>query len=215
MTDAFADLVMPIFGDVLELRKRLARGEPRTLDDVMRQVQTLMDEAGRRAVTDPAASRSFDDARFGLVAWIDEVLTESEWGHSVGWGSEEHVLEWLTFHSRDRAWRFYEHAEEAESRGSIDALEVYLLAVSLGFRGELARDPGRMTEWVERVYGRIAEAGAAVESRPFPDDDKGAGLTPLGGPSLLLRAGAMTAVTMLATLAAYLFAIHHEYYSAG
>lgn len=215
MTDAFADLVMPIFGDVLELRRRLARGEPRALDDVMRQVQSAIDEAARRAVTDPAASRSFDDARFGLVAWIDEVLTDSEWGHSVGWGSEEHVLEWLSFRSRDRAWRFYEHAEEVESRGSIDALEVYLLAVALGFRGELAHDPGRMTDWVERTYARVAEAGAAVESKPFPDDDKGAGLAPLGGPSVLMRAGVMAAATMLATLAAYLFSVHHDYYSAG
>ncbi len=215
MTDAFADLVMPIFGEVLELKRRLARGEPRALDDVMRQARSWLEEASRRTVTDPALSRSLDDARFGLVAWIDEVLTESEWGHSAGWGSEEHVLEWLTFGSRDRAWRFYEHAEDVESRGSIDALEVYLLAVSLGFRGEMARDPGRLTDWVERVYGRIAEHGAAVESRPFADDDRGEGLSPLGGPSLLLRAGFMVAATMLTTLAAYLFAVHHDYYSAG
>ena len=216
MTDGFADVATPILGAMLDLRRRLAAGEPRTLDDVMRQVQSWIEEATRRAGVDPDVARSFDDARYGLVAWIDELLTDSDWGHSVRWGSEEHVLEWLTFGSRDRGWRFYEYAEDAEARGSIDALEVYLLAVSLGFRGELARDPDRLTDWVERTYARVPEAGAAVESKPFPDDDDQAGgLTPPRGPSLLLRAGVMAAATMLATLAAYLLSVHHDYYSAG
>jgi hypothetical protein len=30
-----------------------------------------------------------------------------------------------------------------------------------------------------------------------------------------MRAGVMAAATMLATLAAYLFSVHHDYYSAG
>ncbi|WP_165244024.1 DotU family type IV/VI secretion system protein [Paludisphaera soli] len=214
MTDGFADLVMPLFRRVIELQRRLARGEARTLDEVMRQVQSWLDETGRRAVTDPTLARSFDRARFGLVAWIDEVLTDSEWGRSVGWGSEEHVLEWLTFGSRDRAWRFFEHADELEAQGDLDPLEAYLQCVTLGFRGELSYDPDRMTDWVERVYGRIGEAGA-VEARPFAEEEGGVGLRPLGGPSLLVRVSALAGVTMLLTLAAYLFSVHHEYYSAG
>ncbi|MDG3005791.1 DotU family type IV/VI secretion system protein [Paludisphaera mucosa] len=214
MTDGFADLVMPLFRKVLDLRRRLERGEARTLDDAMRQVQSWIDEAGRRAVTDPTLGRVFDEARYGLVAWIDEVLTDSEWGHSVGWGFEQHVLEWLTFRSHDRAWRFYEHAEDLDARGAFDPLEAYLVCVTLGFRGELAQDPDRMTDWVERIYARVGEGGS-VESRPFPEEEPGAGLQPLRGPSLLVKVSALAAFTLLFTLAAYLFAIHHDYYSAG
>lgn len=214
MTDDFAELVTPLLRRVIDLQRRLARGEARTLDDVMRQVQSWLEEAGRRAVTNPGAARSFEKARFGLVAWIDEVLTDSEWGRSVGWGSEEHVLEWLTFGSRDRAWRFYEHADELEAQGDLDPLEVYLLCATLGFRGELAYDADRLNDWVERVYGRISES-ASVEARPFAEEDVGAGLRPLGGPSLLVRASALAALTLLSTLAAYLFAVHHDYYAAG
>jgi len=215
VTDAFADVVLPILRRVIDLRRRLDRGEARTLDEVMSQVQSWIEEGARRAVTDPTVSASFDAARYGLVAWIDELLTDSEWGRSVGWGSEEHVLEWLTFRSRDRAWRFYEHADEQAARGAADPLEVYLLCTVLGFGGELGREPDRMTDWVEKTFGRLGEISHDVESRPFADaEEGGGGMAPLNGGSLLMRSAVLFAVTMLATLGAYLFAVHHEYYSA-
>jgi len=214
MTEGFAELVMPLFRRVVDLRRRLDRGETRSLDDVFHQVQVWLDETGRRAVTQPELGRSFERAKFGFVSWIDEILTDSEWGRSVGWGSEQHVLEWIVFGSRDRAWRFYEHSDEAEEQGDLDALEVYLLCATLGFKGELAYDADKMTDWVERVYGRVSETGT-VEARPFAEEDAGAGLKPLGGPSLLLRVSALVAFTTLFSLVAYLFAVHHDYYSAG
>lgn len=215
MTDAFADLVLPILRRVVDLRRRLDRGEARTIDEVMSQVQSWIEDAARRAVTDSALSDSFDAARYGLVAWIDEVLTDSEWGHSVGWGFEEHVLEWLTFRSHDRAWRFYEHADELAARGAADPLEVYLICTTLGFRGSLGREPDRMADWTEKTFGRLGEISGAVESKPFGDDeDAGDGMAPLKGGSLLVRSAALVAITMLTTLGAYLFAVHHEYYSA-
>ena len=61
------------------------------------------------------AARTFELGEFGLVAWIDEVLTESEWGMSVDWGSREHVLEWDIYKSHERAGLFYSNAAAAET----------------------------------------------------------------------------------------------------
>jgi type IV/VI secretion system ImpK/VasF family protein len=215
MTDAFADLVMPIFHRVINLQNRLSRGEPKTLDEVMHLTRAWIDEAGRRVAANPELKRSFDRARYGLVAWIDETLTNSEWGRSTGWGSEEHVLEWFMFKSRGRAYLFYQHSDDTEAHGDMDALEVYLLCVTLGFVGEHVYDPEQLTAWVERVYGRVSEA-SSVASKPFPEEDGGgAGFGPLGGPSLLVTVSILFAVTALFTLAAYLFAVHYSYNPTG
>jgi type VI secretion system protein ImpK len=215
MTDAFADLVMPIFQRVIDLQVQLSRDEPRSLEEVMRLTRSWIDEADRRAGPSPDLKRSFELARFGLVGWIDEVLTDSEWGRSAGWGSEQHVLEWFTFGSRGRAYLFYEHAEAAAAHADMDALEVYLLCVALGFRGEHVYDPEKSVKWVERMYGLIAKA-TSVPSKPFPEEETaGAGLVPLGGPSLLVTVSGLFAVSALFTLAAYLYAVHHNYYATG
>jgi type VI secretion system protein ImpK len=212
MTDAFAELVMPIFRKVLDLRDRLSWGESRTLDEVKHLVKSWIEDGRRRAMGNPELVRSFSLAEYGLVAWIDEVLTESEWGRSVDWGSLEHVLEWDLYRTHDRATLFYEpHAEAAEAQGDLDALEVYLLCVTLGFQGQLAYDETQLAEWVQRVYIRVSSAGA-IPSRPFPDDapckDR---FGPLSGPSLLVRVSILVSITALVTLAAYLIAVHVDW----
>ncbi len=101
MTDAFAELVMPIFRKGIDLQGRLSRGESRTVDEVKRMASAWVEDARRRAMGFPGLQRSYDLARYGLVAWIDEILTESEWGRKVG--SPEEILEWDLFDSRRRA----------------------------------------------------------------------------------------------------------------
>ncbi len=134
MTDDFTRLVMPIFHNVIDLQDRLSRGESRSLDEVKRMTSGWIEEGRRRALGDPKLKHSFDLAMFGLVAWIDEILTESDWGRRMG--SPEEILEWDLFSSRGRAKLFYDHADRAEGEGDMDALETYLLAVTLGFKGD-------------------------------------------------------------------------------
>ncbi len=241
MTDAFAELVMPIFRKGIDLQDKLSRGEQRALQDVKRQVSGLVEEARRCALGVSGLKRSYDLARFGLVAWIDEVLTDSAWGRGVGW--KDHSLEWDLFSSQDRATIFYDEWTEAERAGDLDAMEVYLLAVTLGFRGKyrglaaddesrmpdleqsragfadatgalVYNDDGGLAEWVQRVYNRVSGAGG-IPDRPFAEDppyqDR---FGPLRGPVLLLTVSILVSVTVLITLAAYLFAVHVDL-SAG
>jgi hypothetical protein len=83
--------------------------------------------------------------------------------------------------------------------------------VTLGFRGELVYDDGRMADWVHRVYSRVSGAGG-VPDRPFAEDpahhDR---FSPLHGPTLLLTVSILVSITALITLAAYLLAVHADY----
>ena len=215
MTDPFADLAMPLFQKVLQLLDRLYLGEARTPDEVLAQARSWIDEATRKTVAKPDLARSFELAKFGLVTWIDEILTDSAWGASVRWSSGVHLLEWSIYGTRVGASRFYDEARRTEEEGDLDALEAYLLCVTLGFRGIMAYDETVLSEWVERVYGRVSEA-SSVAARPFTEEDgSGNRFGPLRGPSLLLTVSILVAITAICTLAAYLLAVHLDYYSGG
>ena len=209
MTDAFADLVLPIFRDVIDLQDRLAWNESRGRDEVKKQIRDRIEEAERRAAVDSDLARDLDLAKFGIVAWIDEVLTESNWGRSVDWGSEDHVLEWDLYGSHIRASKFYDEAERAERETSADPLEVYLLCVTLGFRGLLGFNEEKLREWTERVYAQVSSA-RPVASRPFAEDDElpRVGLAPLRGPALLVVVSILAAATVSLTVIGYLVAVH-------
>ena len=215
MTDAFADVVMPMFQKVLQLLDQLYLGEARTPDEVVAQTRSWIEEAARKTVAKPDLARSFELAKFGLVTWIDEILTDSAWGANARWSAGVHLLEWSIYGTRVGASKFYEEAQSAEDEGDLDALEVYLLCVTLGFKGIMAYDETSLSEWVERVYGRVSEV-SSVASRPFTEeDDSGPRFRPLRGPSLLLTVSILMAITALLTLAAYLLAVHLDYYSGG
>jgi type VI secretion system protein ImpK len=213
MTDEFADVVMPIFQKVLQLLDRLFLGESRTPDEVMAQTRSWIEEGARKTLGRPDLARSFELARFGLVTWIDEILVDSPWGASARWSVGVHLLEWSIYGTRSGAKTFYDEAKVAEDDENFDALEVYLLCVTLGFKGMKAYDEAGLSEWVERVYGRISEA-SSVASRPFSEEDGSAGrFGPLRGPSLLITVSILVAITALVTLAAYLLAVHLDYNS--
>jgi type VI secretion system protein ImpK len=122
------------------------------------------------------------------------------------------VLEWDLYRSNDRAWLFYDHADTAEAAGDLDALETYLLCVTLGFKGQLLYDESQLADWVQRVYSRVSSAGG-VPSRPFPDDPpRRERFSRLRGPVLLITVSILASITALVTLAAYLIAVHLDYY---
>jgi type VI secretion system protein ImpK len=213
MTDAFAELVLPIFQKVIDLQHSLSWSEQKSLDEVKKLTRSWIDAAEQRAVVDAALAEDFNLAKFGLVAWIDEVLTDSAWGHSVDWGSEDHVLEWDVYRSRLRADKFYEMAAIASTKRAYDPLECYLLCVALGFRGILAYNEAQFRTWVERTYGQISDA-SPVAAKPFPEEDEQAGRGGFGalrGSALLLKVSILSAITAVITLAGYLSSVNLSY----
>jgi type VI secretion system protein ImpK len=215
MTDAFADVVMPIFQKVLHLLGQLSWGESRTPDEVLQLTRSWIEEGARRTVSKPELSKSYELAKYGLVGWIDDLLTESTWGANNRWSVGVHLLEWSIFESRIHASKFYEEAKRAEDERDYDALEVYLLCVNLGFKGIMAYDEDDLSAWVERVYGRVSEAGS-IPSRPFAEDDQGRHrFEPLKGPALLVTVSILVSLTALLTLAAYLASVHVYYFRGG
>jgi type VI secretion system protein ImpK len=209
MTEAFADVVAPVFQGVVDFQNRLVRGEHPTLEEQKRELIDVLSRAEERAVrTSAAVARDFELAKRALVYWIDEILITSRWRHAQEWTNQ--ILEFHFYREGGAAVRFYEMATEAEKRDSTDPLETFLLCVALGFRGELASDTEEIRRWASRVHERVAEGTNHPEQYiPEPPSSQREGnLAALRGAGLLLVISVLVSVTVIVTLFGLIAAVH-------
>lgn len=216
MTPEFSAVVTPIYFQVLTLLDDLAAGEPPSLDEVMARTRTWIESADRRAASSRELAAEFALARYGLVAWIDEVLVDSNWGKAAGWGGMNHVLEFVFYGTRNCFKHFYEEAKAAEvaleqKRATSDPLETYYVCVAMGFLGRGAQDPEFLDAWVKNLDVKL-ELYSPAPPRPFPQKDlPSPGLTPRRGAEVLLRVSLLVALTAVVTVIAYITTINTWY----
>lgn len=205
MTDAFANVVSPVFQQVIDLQQKIQRGEQPALGPQRQQIRAALDEAQYRASASSQLVHDFELAKYALVYWIDEVLVNSPWTHAMEW--KQQILEWEIFQERLRADRFYEQAQVAERLAGTDPLETYFLCVALGFRGKYVDARAELQQWADRVYVRIA-AGNTQPDKFTPDDplDR-APLKPLPGKAILLGVSVLVSITALWTLLCFILAV--------
>jgi type VI secretion system protein ImpK len=209
MTEAFAEVVAPVFQGVIDFQNRLVRGEHPTVEDQRRELIDLLSRAEERAVrTSAALARDFELAKRALIYWIDEILITSSWRHAHEWTNQ--ILEFHFYHEGSAAVRFYEMATEAEKRDSTDPLETFLLCVALGFRGDLASDTEEVRRWASRVHDRVAEGTSQPEQYiPEPASSQGErGLAALHGGRLLFVVSALVSLSAIVTLFGLIVAVH-------
>jgi type VI protein secretion system component VasF len=136
--------------------------------------------ASARRTADFASSDRFFGARYALASLLDEIYIRD----CPPWWSERweaNTLETALYGgTQQRAWRFWDQARKAEGpRGSPEALEAYLWAVMLGFRGD---PPGDLNPaaWVEAVKKRVLAARTAEFPLP-PEREVPTRVPPLRG----------------------------------
>ena len=134
MTPKFAKAVDPVFMHVLGLLERISHDENPPVAEERVKIRGWLDQAEGQLGHGP----DWQLAKYALVSWIDDVLIDAPWEGRNWW--KENALEVEVFNTRLRNEQFYMKAKEAASLPSKDALEVFYVAVVLGFRG-LYRDP--------------------------------------------------------------------------
>lgn len=120
--------------------------------------------------------------RYALASWVDEMMLRfsPQWW-AERWESD--TIETRLFGgSNQRAFRFWEQAKRAEAKGGPEALEAFLWAVMLGFRGEpeTAQPPVVPKEWVDNVRRRVLQVRAVEFTLPV-DRDLAPRVPPLRG----------------------------------
>lgn len=208
MSPEFAKAVDPVFLFVLEQIDSISAGtrvDPAQLhSSVIGQIQRCEDQ-----MSAAGQSQSWPLARYALCAWIDDLMITRAWEGQKWW--ENHKLEFQFFQSNEAGTEFFKQAKKAEQSMNRDALEVFYIAVVLGFRGLYAMGeasflaqqyalPTSVEEWTARVAGQL-------QVRPNRPALQSAGTPISGAPPLESRfhlVAAAVLAMMLLTLAAVL-----------
>ena len=170
------DLARPVFDILLlgiKLRERVLAGEKPMLGTEQAKLKAMLGSANSPAPwgseNDPTHSiadrdREFLGLRYTLTCWLDEILIDAGWKE---W--DENKLESNLFRTNIRYGNFWQQAHLAEAiPATADALEVFLLCVLLGFRGEYGENPSRLREWVDSTRSRVSR-GLNKELAPLPE----------------------------------------------
>ncbi len=129
MQTEFANAVDPIFDAALRLETRIEnRDRIVTADEraiLIRKIEEAESKLGLR--------EEWKLSKYAICGWIDSRLIEIPWQESNWW--KDNCLEKKFFGTRDAHEDFFKKAIEASSHPNKNALEVFYLAVVLGFRG--------------------------------------------------------------------------------
>lgn len=147
-----------------------------------------------------------EEARFALVAFVDEIVSTSGWRGSSDW--ERDPLQSQLYGTRQAGVEFFSRLEKLR-KDNAAALELFFYCLALGFQGEYAGREGDRSALVQRTldklrkversldFGRekrVAPAAYQVDIQLSPKGSRLVGLLLSGAGALLLLFGALCLV---------------------
>jgi type VI secretion system protein ImpK len=150
--DEVANVAFPILDAGLSLKESLQKGARKELASEQARLRTMLGRVDGSGNVDP-----FLGFRYALACWLDEIFTSADSLWLGEW--KDSKLETALYRTNDRAWKFLEQAELALARWEEnDDLEVFLLCVMLGFRGNWSTEQPRWKQWFDEAQHRLDQA---------------------------------------------------------
>ena len=107
------------------------------------------------------------DARFAIVALVDETVMNSDWPDAAEWARNPLQMHYYgDFTAGDR---FFERLERLQANASDDLLEVYFNTLCASFRGRYRDDPSGLLAIRNRLFHRLAVPNLRDEARLTPE----------------------------------------------
>ena len=125
--------------DLLSYLQFLAQGEAPTDSAALRaRLNGLLEEFRQAAEAAGTPAAAVDQARYGLIALIDEQIMTSGWPLKSEWlGKPLQMEHYGSFAAGEEFYtRLATLRADLASQGSLEAIEVYLLCLCFGFRGK-------------------------------------------------------------------------------
>ncbi|MBX3261217.1 MAG: type IVB secretion system protein IcmH/DotU, partial [Labilithrix sp.] len=146
-------------GEVLSVGAQLAEAPGLPSPDILkRRIGTLLEDMDRRGLELGIPKRDLDDAKYAVVAFIDEQLFRAPWAGRQEWMLEP--LQLVYFNENTAGEGFFERLDALEREPArLHVLEVYYLCLALGFQGKFAvRGGDGLGATVDRLVGTLARA---------------------------------------------------------
>jgi type VI secretion system protein ImpK len=137
-------------------------GERPSVSALRSQLIGLLDAFAQSREATSAPASDLEDARFALVAWIDEVVATSGWRNAPEW--ERDPLQAQLFGTRDAGLEFYKRMGQLKKPNAA-ALEVFFYCLALGFQGEYVGREGDRAELMRATLNRLRldDVGRAID----------------------------------------------------
>jgi type VI secretion system protein ImpK len=135
-------------------------GQRPTLAAFRSQVLGLLEGFSKSGPAQHAPAGDLEEARFALVAWIDETVNVSGWGGSAEW--ERDPLQRQLFGTRRAGVEFFEHLEKLRPENA-DALAMYFYCLALGFQGSYAGREGDRQVVLRRTHEKLRRVERALD----------------------------------------------------
>lgn len=125
------DCFMELVAYVVALQNSVAERQP-GFDQVKGEIQRLLSQSEKLAKMGGMPGDGFDQARFVVCAWVDEVLLGSGWREKGLWQREQ--LQRIYYQTTDAGVELFERLNNLGFHDN-DLREVYYLCLTLGFKG--------------------------------------------------------------------------------
>jgi len=125
------DSFMPLISYVVLLRKNAASLQP-PFPQVKADLQRLLGQSEACLRKGDCSPADFDQARFIVCAWVDELLLGSDWQERGQWQREQ--LQRLYYNTTDAGVEAFERLNQL-GFDQREVREVYYVCLSLGFKG--------------------------------------------------------------------------------
>ncbi len=201
-----------IFSYGLALEEELSQeGQPRrTSDQVYGELRRRVEDARNAALQDQKRKEDVDEAAFGIVAWLDEIIAR----HPAFWEAAT-SLQVTLFDTTSAGNQFFTHLSALKPQQD-EVREVYYVALCLGFVGEYYYEVGDQGELgrLKELHVRHLPAAAAllqtladekVTAQPYRVADPPGPRLPSRWPERVAKLGiALALITVVGILVYYL-----------
>ncbi|MFV2056139.1 MAG: DotU family type IV/VI secretion system protein [Thiohalomonadales bacterium] len=125
------------FVDVLLYVNELySSGEKLQIQSIIKKIDAKFRNSAKISLSLGNDIREYDIARFAVCAWVDEHLMSIDWRYKGEW--KNYLLQSKYYGTSNAGVEFYERLSKLGLSRNV-VREVYLLCMSIGFRGKYAR----------------------------------------------------------------------------
>lgn len=145
----------PCFAHVLQMQASNDLGEPEALRAYTKE---LVEQCERTALENGGGVESVEEAKYAVVALIDETILSSDWNGADRWMNTPLQLEFYDQFDAGEVFfdRLYDLLDAPEAHA--EALEVYHLCMALGFQGKYQlQGQERLRELIETTGKTLAD----------------------------------------------------------
>lgn len=127
LTDCFIEMIAYVAYVMRAMDKR----QP-SFDEVQNNIRRMIADSEKWLRGDRLSQEDYNEARFAVFAWIDEMILNSSWSQKSRWQGEQ--LQLLYYNTSEAGELFFERLS-AVGPHQRDVREVYYLCLAMGFLG--------------------------------------------------------------------------------